>query len=496
MRARLTIWYAGVLALVLLLFSLVTYVYLESAAQRRTDNSLLEAANSFISVINTEANDEGLSAIDAAKESASAFKSHDRMASVFSLNNELIAASPVPQSLVNLNQSPTTQLSLNAFLNSASSHASYSTSNLSGEALRAVVIRVDFKGQQYKVLMVQSLREQTAGLAIARRAFYLVNPLALLLASLGGYFLARKSLAPVVAMAIQCEKIGAENLDKRLVELDPGNELGRLIHSFNNLLSRLQASFKSQRRFMADASHELRTPVAIIRGESEVALTNEMRTAAEYRESLAIVQDEGKRLGRIVEDLFILARADAGQYPVEKSNLYLDETVGHCVRSVESLARQRGLKLAFETSAHELFFNGDEALLQRMTLNILDNAIKYTPPGGTVSVSLERKGSSCKLAISDTGNGIPSDSQQKIFERFFRVDQTRMRNEERNGSGAGLGLPIARWIAELHGGKLELDVSNQNGSTFLISLPLPQVSVELDDSPTNETAFLITSPNI
>lgn len=478
MQARLTLWYTGVLALVLILFSLVTYAYLVRAAERRTDNSLSEATNSFISTASTEANDEDLSADDAAKESVLAFHSPDRMVTVYSDQQEVVASSNVPPGLANLYPGSTLVYpQFSALLTGANSAPSYATAAVSsGDDLRAVTKLVEIKGRQYRVLMVQSLREQAAGLALARRAFYLINPLALLFASLGGYFLARQSLAPVLAMASQCEEIGAENLDVRLAELDPANELGRLVLSFNGLLSRLQTSFQIQRRFMADASHELRTPVAIIRGESEVALSSVLRTAAEYQESLAIVQDEGKRLARIVEDLFTLARADAGQYPVERSNMYLDETVGQCVRSVDSLATQRGLKLDYETSARELFFSGDEGLVQRMTLNVLDNAIKYTPHGGTVSVSLTRNGSSCKLAITDTGMGIPPDLQARIFERFFRADQARSRNQERNGSGAGLGLAIARWIAELHGGDLVLDNSNKGGSTFVISLPLPPLS--------------------
>jgi two-component system OmpR family sensor kinase len=478
MRARLTLWYTGVLAVVLILFSLVTYAYLVRAAQRRTDNSLAEALNSLISTFSTEANDEDVPADDAAKESAEAFHSSDRMVTVYNDQHEVVAASHGPQVLANLDpwSLATVHLQFSALLTSAKSAPSYATATVSSDDLRGVAKLVEIKGRQYKVLMVQSLREQAAGLTLARRAFYMVIPLALLLASLGGYFLARKSLAPVVDMASQCEKIGAENLDERLTELDPGNELGRLVLSFNGLLSRLQASFQIQRRFMADASHELRTPVAIIRGESEVALFNELRTVDEYRESLAIVQDEGKRLARIVEDLFTLARADAGQYPLERSNMYLDETVGQCVRSVDSLATQRGLRLDYETSARELFFSGDEELVQRMTLNILDNAIKYTPRGGSIRVRLGRNGSSCKLSITDTGVGIPADLQERIFERFFRADQARSRNQEKNGSGAGLGLSIARWIAELHGGELALDASDKNGSTFVISLPLAQTS--------------------
>ena len=143
-----------------------------------------------------------------------------------------------------------------------------------------------------------------------------------------------------------------------------------------------------------------------------------------------------------------------------------------CVRSVDSLATQRGLKLNYEPAAHELFFNGDEGLLRRMTLNILDNAIKYTSSGGTVRVSLRRNGSSCKLAIADTGRGIPPELQTRVFERFFRADGARSRNGGPSGSGAGLGLAIASWIAELHGGNLSLEKSDQSGSTFVISLPL------------------------
>ena len=154
--------------------------------------------------------------------------------------------------------------------------------------------------------------------------------------------------------------------------------------------------------------------------------------------------------------------------------MYLDETVGQCVRSVDSLATQRGLRLDYQTSVQELFFSGDEGLLRRMTLNLLDNAIKYTPPGGSIRVRIARNGSSCKLAITDTGMGIPPELQSRVFERFFRAGQARPRTEERNGSGAGLGLSIARWIAELHGGDLILDNSDKGGSTFVISLPLPQ----------------------
>jgi signal transduction histidine kinase len=228
-------------------------------------------------------------------------------------------------------------------------------------------------------------------------------------------------------------------------------------------------SFEQQRRFMADASHELRTPVAIVCGESEVALSQEARSSEEYRESLTILHDEGRRLTRIVEDLFTLARADAGQYGLAPTTFYLDETVSECVRAVRSLAAQHGVNIRHE-HGDEMPLRGDEALVRRMILNLLDNAIKYTNARGEVRVELAREDSGYAIRITDTGNGVPDEARPHIFERFYRADKARSRNGGAGG-GAGLGLSIASWIAEAHGGRVTLERSDKGGSTFLISLP-------------------------
>jgi heavy metal sensor kinase len=327
-------------------------------------------------------------------------------------------------------------------------------------------------GRTFFVAVAQSRHGQEEELGRVRRAFYVAVPVALLLASLGGYFLARKSLAPVIAMGAKAERIGASNLNERLPVPNARNELGRLARIFNELLARLDASFEQQRRFMADASHELRTPVAIVCGESEVALLRQVRSPEEYRESLTIVHDEGRRLTRVVEDLFTLARADAGQYQFVSTTFYLDETVGECVRAVRSLAAQHGLELHYHHSEDELLFRGDEELIQRMILNLLDNAIKYTPAGGHVRVDLVRADTDYTLRITDTGTGIPAEAQPHIFERFYRVDEARSRNGETGGtSGAGLGLSIAAWSARMHDGRIALDRSDKTGSTFVVTLP-------------------------
>jgi len=249
---------------------------------------------------------------------------------------------------------------------------------------------------------------------------------------------------------------------------------------FNNLLSRLAASFEQQRRFMADASHELRTPLSIVSGEAEVALSQVSRSTEDLRESLYIVHDEGRRLTRIVEDLFTLARADAGQYKLASQDFYLDEIIAEAAHSVRTLVAERGLTLQCDATI-EMPFRGDENLLRRLILNLLDNAIKHSTSGGKVIVLCERRRSEYQVSISDTGRGIPPEAQPHIFERFFRADRARTRTTSdrlhdngNNGqvSGAGLGLAIAQWIAEAHKGTLVLLHSDSSGTVFQFKLPV------------------------
>lgn len=242
------------------------------------------------------------------------------------------------------------------------------------------------------------------------------------------------------------------------------------LRRWSKLLGRLETSFEQQRRFVADASHELRTPTAIIRAESEVALGRDSRTEVEYRDALRVVQDAGHRLSRIVDDLFLLARADAGHRPLNAEPLYLDELMADAVRAMQALASQRSVQLDI-VSMPEAPFVGDAELLGRMLLNLLDNAIKYSPRGGAVSVWLETTSRGYEIRVVDDGPGIPREAQGTIFERFFRVDKARSRGDRSATSGAGLGLAIARWVAVAHGGTVALVRSTAAGSEFLVTLP-------------------------
>jgi signal transduction histidine kinase len=271
-------------------------------------------------------------------------------------------------------------------------------------------------------------------------------------------------------MGAHAQRIGATNLHERLPVLNANDELGRLATIFNDLLDRLDQSFERQRRFIADASHELRTPLAILRGEAEVAMSQQGRKAEDYLESLRILHEETSRLIKIVEDLFTLTRADSGQYLLSPEDVYLEEVVADCAHSARTVAREKRIELGVDASS-ECLVRGDQALLRRMILNLLDNAIKYTTEGGRVDIACRAVPTGFEIDITDTGPGIPAEMHSRIFERFFRADPARSRSGREGG--AGLGLSIALWIAQAHNGRLELVRSNATGSHFAVYLPGP-----------------------
>ena len=463
-------WHAGAVTCVLLILAFATYWLLRHDSMRRIDSSLEDVTNSFLATVQAELRD--------ARETetfkdcvASAIQEHtyrETTFSVFDLQGNLVMASPVSPALLDSEVERYSDLRRRA-TSSTLRPRPFRTLTASGRLYRGYSRAFTAEGKMYVLVALQSMRGEQAFMAALGQTYALVIPLAVLLAGLGGYFLAQHSLSPVALMSDQAEHIGATNLQERLVVKNTTDELGRLASSFNRLLDRLEESFKLQRRFVADASHELRTPVAILSGEAEVALSKKDRSSEEYRESLEILRKESLRLKKIIEDLFTLTRADIGQLPLTKSDFYLDELVADCVRNCRTLAQAKLIALQ-GAPAPELPLQADEALLRRMFLNLLDNAIKYTPTGGTVSVSCERRNGVYLVAISDTGPGVPKELQARVFERFFRADKSRTASDSANG-GAGLGLAICRWIAEAHHGALELTRSDASGSTFTFSVP-------------------------
>lgn len=286
-----------------------------------------------------------------------------------------------------------------------------------------------------------------------------------LLAGIGGMFLMNRTLKPVDHITDIAREIGEGDLSRR-IDIQSEDEMGRLATTLNGMIARLEEAFQKQRQFAADASHELRTPLAIIQAESSLAL-DKKRTQAEYRRSLELVSQEVTYMSEIIGKLLLLARNDAGSEPSNFQEVNVRDLFTELSSDVEALAQEKGVVFNLGPMDN-LTVKGDRFKLKQLFLNILDNAIRYTPSGGTVSSSLVRKNGSAIVSISDTGMGIPTEHLPFIFDRFYRVDKARSRAD----GGMGLGLAIAISIAKLHGGKIEVESQVGKGSTFHIILPL------------------------
>jgi heavy metal sensor kinase len=339
----------------------------------------------------------------------------------------------------------------------------------SGPRVRAATRRVATHGHEYTIVIAESLADVDGALAGLRSVGLAVLPLACLLALLSGWLVSGRALGPVLSMSRNARQLGAANLKDRLDVTNAEDELGHLAQTLNELLARLESAFNQQRRFMEDASHELRTPLSIARTAASMTLHRSGRPEAEYREALDVIGGQMERATRLVDDLFLLARADAGQYPVRRHPLDLAELVIDCARASRVLAEPRGVSIAFPAAAlaPEAPYPGDDELLRRMILNLLANAIAHTPPSGSVSIAVTAAPQTYRIDVTDTGAGLAREEWEAVFERFRRSEGgMRTRTD-----GAGLGLPIARWVAEAHGGRLELARSDAGGSTFVVDLP-------------------------
>jgi len=464
-RGRLTLWYVSALALMLVAFSVILYVLAARALYQRLDDGLRSLIEVSTKSLNNDA-EEGQSYQNAAQSTAAELSHFPQVLLIFDVGGKLLTDNhpedDFPEKLPELSLIPDNEPRFYTI----------AEEDDDGDRHRIAVRSVSISpaNRRYIILASQPLDVVEDELEALRQPLYFAGPVALLLAGLGGWILARKSLKPVVAMAESARRIGAGNLGQQLPVANPRDELGQLAVTFNELLARLHAAFAQQRQFMADASHELRTPLSVLRTTAGVTLKKQHRSEDEYREAIHMMDEQTQRLTRIVKDLFTLARADAARYPLHKKAFYLNDLLEEVARAGNLLAAEKNIALEV-ANLPEANCQGDEDLLRRMILNLVDNAIKYTPPRGVVRLRLARESRHFVITVSDTGSGIPVDSHTHIFERFYRVDKARSRSEDAGGGGAGLGLSIATWIAEAHGGSLKLTHSGPDGTTFVAKLP-------------------------
>jgi len=344
----------------------------------------------------------------------------------------------------------------------ASPDADASSVTLNGANYRMVGRRVVANGHAFVVVVLAAMAPLEEDQRNLFRTLTIGIAAALIVAVLGGLLIGKRALRPLSAMAEQAAALGERNLTTRLAAPHPRDELGQLASAFNGLLGRLSSVLSSQRQFMADASHQLRTPVSVLRTTADVTLRQPHRPEHDYREAITIAAEQAVRLTKLVDAMFVLSRAEAGGRTLRPEPVYLDEIVADCVRELSVIAVERGVRVA-ATGDTDVPFVGDDDCLRQLFTNVLDNAVAHTGAGGLVTADTHVAERQIRVRITDQGEGIPAVDRERIFERFTRLDQRR--------PGAGLGLPIARWMAEAHGGTLELDSSSSEGSVFVVTLP-------------------------
>ncbi|MGH7617630.1 MAG: histidine kinase dimerization/phospho-acceptor domain-containing protein, partial [Gemmatimonadaceae bacterium] len=418
-RARLTLWHSGLLAVLVLAFAVAGYTFLRRTELERIDSTLQEQSEIVTQAMRAArvGGDRG-SAADTARLLSTLHDLRARSLRAWVLDG---AHRPVVSTaMVHEGEGEAEEreilgdsvplATLQSVAGTARTAAVWMSIPTETAGVRLYARPLPADVGPGTIVVAHSLRDLRELLAHARSAAIVAVALAVVLSMLAGYGLARHSLRPVAQMSGQASRIGAANLHERLPIANPDDELGMLASTFNSLLDRITNAFEQQRRFMADASHELRTPVAIMRGEADVALGSNDRTRDEYRDALAIVRAAADRLTRTVNDVFLLARVDAGQVPPNPTPLYLDELVAESCRAMRTLALPRAIELHVDVPG-DVPYVGDEMLLARLVTNLVDNAIKYSDDAGVVCLRLAQNAEGVCLKISNTGRGIPADAR-------------------------------------------------------------------------------------
>ena len=459
-RTALTLWYTGVLLVILLVISVLSYSLLRWSVMHDLDQSLVTTAQ-----VVHEASEEVAATVripgpEAALRELLGPEFYDKFFQLLDPEGRLRARS-------RLRRGGAVALSPEARANARRGRPTFETVALSdGQSARILTMPVVRAGQVVELVQV-GMSLQAAERTLSRYLAILVVlvPLGVALAAVGGALVARRALRPVDAMSLTARRITGEDLAQRVRLRGTGDELDRLAETLNAMLVRLEDAFAQVRRFTADAAHELRTPLTALRGEIEVALRG-ARSPDEYRRVLRSSLEEAERLTRVAEDLLLLSRFSVA-VSAPRQRVELEPLVVDALDVGTQLAHGRGVSIA-STTLTPLTVVGDGAALRRAILNLVDNAVKYTPAGGKVEISLARDDGHAAIVVRDSGIGIAPGDAERVFQPFVRLDGARNPAE----GGAGLGLAIARSIAVAHGGALTLDSAPGAGSAFTIRLPL------------------------
>ncbi len=453
-RVKLTAWYVAILLASLSLFGIAAFIAMRKGIEKSVDESLEGQAGGVAEVIGRVAHEEPARLQEELSEHQELREQADFL-QVCDQNGRWIYRSR----LMTSHEVP------------VPSKASYSAYNLMSVdlPLRVLVREMNAGRDTYRIQVAVPMDDFYDAIDRFQGMVLLLSPLVLAIASAGGYWLSTRALAPVDQIRRAAQDINSNNLARRLDVPPSGDELQRLSETLNSMLGRLESSFNRITQFTADASHELRTPLALMRTTTEVSLRTS-QTVADYREAQQDVLSELEKTSSLVEKLMVLARADAGMETLQRAPINLAESLREACKDGRTLAEAKHVRFVENIDAQKLFVGGDSHALHRLFLILIDNAVKYTPSGGSVTVTLRQNNGSVVSEFRDTGIGISAVDLPNIFDRFYRADKAR----SREFGGVGLGLSIARWVAEVHGGTIEVQSTPDAGSVFVVRLPVIQ----------------------
>jgi len=453
---RLTLWYLAIFALAQVIFGAGMWFILRHNLYDIVDDGLESQVDDLKSFLGAQKKDATLAKISEEVEETYAIEHSGNYLQIYAENGELIYQSSFLQSH-QLALAPPENIDRPIFRRRWFEQRPF----------RFMLLKLNVNGHTYAVEMGAPADDAVETLSLFRSYLLMFAPLLLLVAAGGGYWLSRRALSPVDALVRTARDIGGTNLNSRLQKLETGDELQRLSDTLNEMLGRIETAFLRITEFTADASHELRTPVSLIRTEAELALRRS-RGEAEYKEALRHILLESERTTALIEQLLSVARADSGRETLHMQPVDLRQTLRSVVDGWQQVATLRSLQFSASIATNDSVVMGDEAALRRVADILLDNALKYTPSPGSVKLTLEQKGESAIIAVQDSGLGIAEEDQPKIFERFYRVDKARSREQ----GGAGLGLAIAQWIVSQHHGSIVVESRPGQGATFRVELPM------------------------
>jgi heavy metal sensor kinase len=461
LKFQLIVWYASLLAGGFVLLGAAAYVALERYLVGAVKESQLRRARQIAQLVTDENKKSAVAKVGDEVEARYAPGLNDRFVRVSRPNGEVIYLSSTPPGF---SFSPVT-LPPPVWPSSAEAVRRVSLGNRRQMLLTSHTVAVQ-GGERFLVETGALLDEVQQDLRQWLIFLIVGLPVVAAIAVAGGFFLIKRALTPVDRIAASAERIGSHNLSERLPVAKSGDELERLSITLNHMIQRLEEAFKHSRRFLADASHELRTPLTVLRGELE-SFVQEPKLAPEMRERVGSALEELERLVNIVEGLFAISRLDAGEAQAELVKFDLGKLASSTTDQMSLLGEDKNIKITC-AAANDVWVEGDRARMKQVVVNLLDNAIKYTPKGGAVGLNVRTRDGKAVLEVTDNGMGIPANSLPRVFERFYRVDEARSREL----GGAGLGLSIVKSICAAHHGRVEATSTPGEGSVFRVELPL------------------------